>query len=76
MTAKTTLSAAIRVTLNGEERLLPAATSVGALLELLALPVGRVAVERNQEIVPRTRFSEVLLAEGDRLEIVQFVGGG
>ena len=66
----------IRITLNGEERRIPAATSVAALLELLARPAQRVAVERNQEIVPRTRFAEEILAAGDRVEIVQFVGGG
>jgi len=66
----------IRITVNGEERSVPAATSVAALLELLALPGVRVAVERNQEIVSRARFTEEILADGDRVEIVQFVGGG
>jgi thiamine biosynthesis protein ThiS len=66
----------IRITVNGEAREVPLATSVAALLDLLALPGKRVAVERNQEIVSRGRFAEEILADGDRVEIVQFVGGG
>ena len=76
MTTHATVADSIRITLNGEERLVPAATSVAALLDLLALPGPRVAVERNQEIVSRSRFAEEILADGDRVEIVQFVGGG
>jgi thiazole synthase len=66
----------ISVTLNGENRTLAPGTSVAALLAQLALPAEKVAVERNLAIVPRSTFADVALADGDRLEIVHFVGGG
>jgi thiamine biosynthesis protein ThiS len=50
--------------------------TVAALLERLRIDPRRVAVERNLEILPRTRYAETRLADGDRIEIVQFVGGG
>lgn len=66
----------IAITLNGERRSLPAGTSVATLVETLELKKGRVAVERNREIVPMSQWADVALAEGDSLEIVHFVGGG
>ena len=66
----------IAITLNGERRSLPAGTSVATLVETLELKKGRVAVERNREIVPMSQWPDVALAEGDSLEIVHFVGGG
>ena len=50
--------------------------TLGTLLQEQGFDRSRVAVERNGEIVPRAQFDEVLLEETDRLEIVQFVGGG
>lgn len=66
----------IQIILNGEPRPVPAGSVVSALLDALALEAAHVAVERNLEIVPRSAFGEVALADGDRLEIVHFVGGG
>lgn len=66
----------IAITLNGERRALPAGTSVATLVETLELKKGRVAVERNREIVPMSQWADVALSEGDALEIVHFVGGG
>lgn len=66
----------VRVRVNGEERQLPASTSVANLLEELGVPPARVAVEFNREILPKPRYGETLLRDGDRLEVVQFVGGG
>lgn len=66
----------IRITLNGESHPLADATTVAALLESRALAGKRVAVERNGEIVPRSRHADTRLADGDRLEIVVAVGGG
>ena len=66
----------LRVTINGEERRFDAALSVRALLTELGLEQGKIAVERNLEIVPRSQYGDVTLADGDRLEIVQFIGGG
>jgi thiamine biosynthesis protein ThiS len=66
----------LRVTINGEERELRAALSVQALVSELGLEPAKIAIERNLEIVPRSRYSDVCVADGDRLEIVQFIGGG
>jgi sulfur carrier protein len=46
------------------------------LLRELGLDLGRVAIERNLEILPRSQWMTTLVAQGDRYEIVQFVGGG
>jgi len=62
--------------LNGEPASAPPGCTVAAFLESLGLPQKGVAVERNREIVPKSRYVDTLLAEGDRIEIVQFVGGG
>ena len=62
--------------INGRVREVPAGATVASLLEGLGLGSGRVAVERNGAIVPRAEYEATPLAEGDRLEIVQFVGGG
>ncbi len=70
------LAAAIHVTVNGAAHVLPAATRLGALLQTLGLAGKKIAVERNGEIVPRSRHADTLLADGDRLEIVVAVGGG
>lgn len=67
---------ALTVTLNGETRQLDAPTSVRGLLESLGLDPAKIAVERNLEIVPRSTYGEVAVANGDRLEIVHFIGGG
>jgi thiamine biosynthesis protein ThiS len=66
----------ISIYLNGELHEVPEGITVLGLVERLKLPVDRLAVERNLEIVPRQRWNEVTLAAGDRLEVVHFVGGG
>jgi thiazole synthase len=66
----------ITLVLNGEPRRVVPGTSVAALLASLELDAAKVAVERNLEIVPRSTFAQLMLVEGDRLEIVHFVGGG
>lgn len=65
----------MRIQVNGEHREVEAATIL-ALVEELGLDVRKVAVERNLEIVPRSLHATTVLAEGDRVELVQFVGGG
>lgn len=66
----------MRVTVNGESRELDQALSVAELLHALRVPSARVAVEINEEVVPRDAYPAQRVAEGDRIEIVQFVGGG
>jgi thiamine biosynthesis protein ThiS len=66
----------LRVTVNGEEREVEAGTTVSRLVELLALAPERLAVELNREVLRRARWAETELRDGDRVEIVHFVGGG
>jgi len=66
----------ISVTINGERRQFEAPLNCFELLARLELAGKRVALERNGEIVPRSRHAEERLADGDRLEIVVAVGGG
>lgn len=68
--------AMLNLTLNGKHRSFPALGSLKELLGHLDLDPLRVAVELNGAIVARERFDATALAEGDRLEIIQFVGGG
>ena len=66
----------MEITLNGQTQTLDAALTVAALLERQGLAGKRVAVERNGEIVPKSRHAATQLEAGDRLEIVVAVGGG
>ena len=69
------MGASLTLTVNGESRRTSSRT-VAALVRELELEPRKVAVERNGEIVPRSTLEEALLADGDVLEIVHFVGGG
>lgn len=66
----------MKLQINGEDRDFPAPLSLLALLEQLGMKADRVAVELNRSIVPREQWANTTLGEGDRLEIVHFVGGG
>jgi len=66
----------MNVTINGEKREVPAGLNVAGLLAHLQLNAGRVAIERNLEILPRPQWEQTLVQPGDRYEIVHFVGGG
>jgi len=66
----------VRVTVNGESRELDASLSVADLVRSLSLSAGRIAVEINEEVVPRDAYAARRLAAGDHVEIVHFVGGG
>ena len=79
MTAQTsaqTSAAEISLTVNGEPRRIFAGATIAQLVESLELNPLKVAVERNGEIAPRSSLADVVLGEGDVLEIVHFVGGG
>lgn len=65
----------MKIFVNGNESDVPDGLTVAALITHLGLR-GPVAVERNQEVVPRAEHASTALAEGDRLELVHFVGGG
>ncbi len=66
----------MQLTINGERRSFDSLAHVAALVDALGLDPRKVAVERNLEIVPRSAYLKTPLADGDRIEIVQFVGGG
>ncbi len=66
----------MRLTINGETRDLEPGLTVAALLAHLGIDTRKVAVERNLEIVPKSAFATVQVQDGDRLEIVHFIGGG
>ena len=66
----------MQITLNGAPHQIPQGTSVSDLLKTLNIPLVKVAVERNLAIVPRSQFAAVRLQDGDRVEIVRFIGGG
>jgi thiamine biosynthesis protein ThiS len=65
----------MKLTINGEPQASTAET-LGALVEGLGMKPDRVAIELNREIIPREQWPQTALREGDRLEIVHFVGGG
>lgn len=66
----------MRLTVNGEERSFEAIGVVADLVASLGLDARKVAVERNLEIVPRSAYGATFLRDGDRIEIVHFIGGG
>ncbi len=66
----------MNIKVNGEDREVPGDTTVAALLPMLGIEGGRVAVELNREIVPKSEHGTHVLTEGDQLEIVTMVGGG
>ena len=66
----------LTIQVNGEERAVDPGTTVKDLLESLDLHPGLVVVERNREILDRDAYGDQTLEDGDRLELVHFVGGG
>lgn len=66
----------MNIKVNGEVREVPPGTTVAALLPMLGIEGGRIAVEVNREIVPKSEHATHVLFEGDQLEIVTMVGGG
>jgi thiamine biosynthesis protein ThiS len=66
----------MQLTVNGEPHDVPAPITVAELLDRFGIGAGRVAVEVNEEVVPRGTYAARHLAVGDRVEIVHFVGGG
>jgi thiamine biosynthesis protein ThiS len=66
----------MQLTINGEARQYDALASLSGLIETLGLDPRKVAIELNLEIVPRSTYAATPLADGDRIEIVHFIGGG
>ena len=70
------MNSGIQIVVNVEPREVPEGLEVSALLSHLGLPAGRVAIERNLEILPRSQWVNTAVQPGDRYEIVHLVGGG
>jgi len=70
------MPAPIRVTVNGSPREFGAPLTFSQFVDEMALAGKRIAIEVNGEIMPRSRFAEARLADGDRVEVVIAVGGG
>ena len=66
----------ITIYLNGEPREIPAETDLVGVLDAFSLPTQRIAIEVNKNVVRRTDWTTTRVREGDRLEVVHFVGGG
>ncbi len=66
----------ISITVNGQTRSVKADSKLPELLAEMGLHTGRVAIERNLDILPRSAWAETVLRSGDNYEIVHFVGGG
>ena len=66
----------MKLWVNGEARTIEAAATVAALVAVLGLDGRKVAVERNLQIVPRSTYGSTPVLDGDRIEIVHFIGGG
>jgi sulfur carrier protein len=66
----------VTVVINGERRDVPEGLTVATLIEHLAMPLDRVALERNLEILPRAQWKTTQVQSNDSFEIVHFVGGG
>ena len=66
----------MKLVINGEDREFTSISTLSSLVEQLGMKSDRVAVELNHELVPRDRWGATELSDGDKLEIVHFVGGG
>lgn len=66
----------IEVTVNGESQQVPSGTTIARLLELVDIPGPYLAVEVNEDVVPREQHATRLVASGDHVEVVTLVGGG
>jgi thiamine biosynthesis protein ThiS len=66
----------IKIQVNGEQRAIPVGMTVGQLLRDLQIGPERVAIELNLQIIDRREFDQRMLQEGDRVEIISFIGGG
>ena len=66
----------MEITLNGEKHALETGSNIVDLIEKLGLNMDKLAIERNLEIVPKSKFAMTIIKEGDKLELVHFIGGG
>jgi len=66
----------IKIKLNGKSKSLPDLTYLSELLKKLNIPINKVAIELNEEIIDKKKINKIRLNENDKIEIVHFIGGG
>ena len=66
----------IKIKLNGKVKLVEEKTKLSNLLKILKIPIKKVAIELNQEIIDKKKLSNIKLSKNDKIEIVHFIGGG
>jgi len=66
----------IKIKLNGKTKSLPVSTYLSNLLKKLNIPINKVAIELNEEIIDKKKINKIRLNENDKIEIVHFIGGG
>lgn len=66
----------MEIMVNGEFHRFEAGTTLAEVLVALKMPLKKIAVERNLEVIPKSTYADVKLEEGDKLEIIHFIGGG
>ena len=66
----------IKINLNGKEKQIPENSKIDKLLNELKIPIGKVAIELNQEILDKKKLHKIKLKKNDKIEIVHFIGGG
>ncbi len=66
----------MQIIINGEEKEINSDISIDKLIEVLNIDSKKIAIECNLEIIPRSEYSTTIISDGDKLEIVHFIGGG
>jgi thiamine biosynthesis protein ThiS len=66
----------VEILVNGDFHTFEEGITIAQMLNALELPLKKIAVERNLEVVPKSTYADVILQEGDKLEIIHFIGGG
>jgi len=66
----------IKIRINGKSKTIKEKTSIEKLVNILKIPIKKVAIELNQEIIDKKRMNKIFLKQNDNIEIVHFIGGG
>jgi|TARA_E500000178_G_scaffold338269_1_gene378411 thiamine biosynthesis protein ThiS len=66
----------IQIRVNGKVKSIPAKYSISDLVKNLNIPIKKVAIEHNQEIIDKKKINRIILKKNDKIEIVHFIGGG
>ena len=66
----------IEIKVNGKVKFIPAKYSISDLVKNLNIPIKKIAIEHNQEIIDKKKINRIILKKNDKIEIVHFIGGG